>query len=152
MIGNFDFSSQFTYSLGGYAYDGQYAELLRDALGAASNNFSTDILDRWQRPGDITNVPRLSDGADPRKTSASTNFITSTDFIALNNLRVGYTVPQRFISQTGIQTMNVFFSGDNIFMESARNGFFPTASETGNTGRGFYAPVTTLTLGVRVRF
>lgn len=56
---NFDLTAQFIYSLGGYAYDGAYANLMdNDAVG--NNNWSTDILDRWQNPGDITNVPRLS--------------------------------------------------------------------------------------------
>lgn len=151
-ISNFSIAAQFTYSLGGYAYDGQYAELMSDRFGAAGNNFHQDIANRWRQPGDITNVPRLADGLDQTAISTSTRFLTSTDFIALNNLNIGYTVPQKYLENAGIDLVNIWMSGDNLFMKTARNGFLPNTSETGNSGRRLYAPMTTITLGVRVRF
>ncbi|MGB0878947.1 MAG: SusC/RagA family TonB-linked outer membrane protein [Polaribacter sp.] len=151
-IKNFDFSTQFTYSYGGYAYDGQYAELMSDRFGAAGNNFHKDIANRWQNPGDITDVPLLSDNAITNSTSQSTRFITSTDYIALNNARIGYTVPSTFISNAGIDGINVWLSGDNLFTSTARNGFNPSVTETGSSARRIYAPATTVTMGVRVKF
>ncbi|QMU66287.1 MAG: SusC/RagA family TonB-linked outer membrane protein [Flavobacteriaceae bacterium] len=148
----FDFSTQFTYSLGGYAYDGQYAELMSDRFGAAGNNFHTDIRSRWQNPGDITDVPLLSDNAIVNSTSLSSRFITSTDFIALNNARIGYTVPGTFTAKSGIDAINLWVSGDNLFIETARNGFNPSVTEIGSSARRIYAPATTITLGVRVKF
>lgn len=149
---NFDFSTQFLYSLGGWAYDAQYAELLSDRFGAAGNNYHRDILNRWQNPGDITDVPRLSDGIDQNSISQSTRFLVKSDYLALNNARIGYTFSQDLLGSTGIDALNLFVSGDNLFIKSARDGFNPTTSETGNTGRGLYAPLTTVTLGARVRF
>jgi hypothetical protein len=148
----FDFSAQFTYSMGGYAYDGQYAELMQDRFGAGKNNFHTDITDRWRKPGDITNVPRLADATDIQAISASTRFLTKSDYIALNNLKVGYTLNNKMISNLGIESLNVWLAGDNLFQSTARAGFLPNTSETGSSGRALYAPVTTLTLGVRVKF
>ncbi len=147
---NFDFSTQFTYSLGGYAYDAQYAELMSDRRGAASTNYHVDIRNRWQQPGDVTNVPRLADGLD--QNNASDRFITSTDFIALNNARIGYTVPSSFMPNSGIDLINLWVSGDNLFVETAREGFNPSISEIGNSARRQYAPPTTITFGVRVKF
>lgn len=151
-IHDFDISTQFTYSMGGYAYDGQYAELMSDRLGAASNNFHTDIFNRWTQPGDITNVPRLADALDVNAVSGSTRFITKTDFIALNNLKVGYTLDRDVVKKAGMETVNIWLAGDNLFQSTARAGFLPTTSETGGSGRGLYAPMTTVTLGVRVKF
>ena len=148
----FDFSTQFIYSLGGYAYDAQYGELMSDRFGAAGNNFHTDIADRWQRPGDITNVPALTDNAFINGTSTSTRFLTSTDYLALNNARLGYTISEDLLGNTGINYINVFVSGDNLFVKTARDGFLPNTSESGNSGRRLYAPLTTLTAGVRVKF
>jgi hypothetical protein len=54
----FSLSTQFLYSLGGYSYDGAYAQLMHSGL-IGSNNWSTDIYNRWQKPGDITDVPRI---------------------------------------------------------------------------------------------
>jgi TonB-linked SusC/RagA family outer membrane protein len=149
---NWNLSTQFTYSLGGWAYDAQYAELMQDRFGAAGNNYHTDIRNRWQQPGDITNVPRLADGLDQQSISTSTRFLTRSDFLALNNVVLGYTFPKSSLDNMGIDLVNLFVSGDNLFIFSKRDGFNPTTSETGNTGRGLYAPLTTITFGVKVKF
>ncbi|CAL2075128.1 TonB-dependent starch-binding outer membrane protein SusC [Tenacibaculum sp. 190524A05c] len=151
-VGNFDFATQFTYSLGGYAYDNQYAELMSDRFGAAGNNYHTDIRNRWQQPGDITDVPLLSDATVANVTSLSSRFITSTDYIALNNARIGYSVPSSFMENSGIDAINLWVSGDNLFINTAREGFNPSIRETGSSGRRIYAPATTITMGVRVKF
>jgi len=151
-IKNFDFSTQFTYSIGGYAYDGQYGELMSDRFGAAGNNFHKDIANRWQQPGDITNVPLLSDNAIVNGTSRSSRFITSTDYIALNNARIGYTLPNNLIKNSGINGVNIWVSGDNLLIKTAREGFNPSVREVGSSARRIYAPATTITLGVRVKF
>ncbi len=55
----FNLSAQFLYGLGGHSYDFVYSRLMdNDQVG--NNNWHQDILNRWQEPGDITNVPRLS--------------------------------------------------------------------------------------------
>jgi len=150
--GNFNFATQFTYSVGGYAYDGQYAELMSDRFGAVGNNYHSDIANRWQKPGDITNVPLLSDNAIVNGTSNSTRFLTSTDFIALNNINIGYNVPKQYLDKISLSTVNIWLAADNLFNATARNGFLPNTSESGNSGRRLYAPMTTMTLGVRVKF
>ncbi|RKF04584.1 TonB-linked SusC/RagA family outer membrane protein [Tenacibaculum lutimaris] len=150
-IHNFDFSTQFTYSLGGYAYDGAYAALMdNDQVG--NNNWHTDIRNRWQNPGDITDVPRLMSNRNPQVNSLSSRFITSTDYLSLNNLRVGYTIPKKFIENSGVSNVNIWMSGDNLFLLSDRKGFNPSTSETGAANTYRYSPLTTITLGVNVKF
>ena len=150
-VKNFDVSAQFLYSLGGYAYDFVYAALMdNDAIGA--NNWSTDILERWQKPGDLTDVPRLSSGYDTNVGSTSTRFITKSDFLSLNNIRVGYTVPTNFTNRFGISSLNVFATGDNLFLLTARDGFNPSTDEAGTSDWYTYAPLTTYTVGLRVKF
>ncbi|WP_188652737.1 SusC/RagA family TonB-linked outer membrane protein [Yeosuana aromativorans] len=149
---NFNFSTQFTYSIGGWAEDYQYGELMSDRFGVLGSNYHKDIANRWMQPGDITNVPRISDGMDQTASSTSTRFLTKTDYLALNNAMIGYTFPEKFLTNTGINLINVWVSGDNLLMKTARNGFNPTTSESGSSGRRLYAPLTTFTLGVRVKF
>lgn len=145
---NLTLSTQFTYQIGGYGYDSQYSELMTDRFGAAGNNFHTDMRDRWRQPGDITSVPRLADGLDQNASSTSTRFLTRSDFFAFNNFNVAYEFPKKILANTPITRLNVYFTGDNIFINSARDGFFPNTSESGFSGRGLYAPLTTFTLGV----
>ena len=151
-VGNFNFATQFTYSIGGYAYDAQYAELMSDRFGAVGNNFHKDIAKRWRNPGDITDVPALTDNAIVNGTSSSTRFIVSTDYLALNNVNIGYNVPKKYLQKASLNKLNIWLAADNLFNATARNGFLPTTSESGNSGRRLYAPMTTITLGVRVKF
>jgi hypothetical protein len=148
---DFDLSAQFIYSLGGYAYDAAYARLMDNGT-VGSNNWSTDILERWQKPGDITNVPRLSNNYDTNVISSSTRFLTRSDYLNLNNLKIGYTVPTDVTERIGISSLNVFVSGDNLILLSARDGFNPSTDEAGTTSTYRYSPLSTYTVGLRVKF
>lgn len=147
---DFDISSQFAYSLGGYGYDGNYASVL-GSRQAGSNNYHVDIRNRWQNPGDITTVPRIYSNQNVNVNSASTRFLTKSDYLALNNVRVGYTIPSNFLNNTGISNVNIWLSGDNLFLLSSRKGFNPAASIVGSSARYRYSPLSTFTLGVRVK-
>ena len=148
---NFDISSQFIYSIGGYGYDQQYANFMGNGQ-VGGNNWHEDIFNRWQQPGDITSVPRISDNFDNRVNSSSTRFLISSDYLALNNLKVGYTVPSEATNKVGIKNLNIWISGDNLFLLSKRKGYNPTLEETGRSSVYNYSPLTTLTLGIRVKF
>lgn len=150
-VKDFDVSVQFLYSLGGYSYDGAYAILMgNDVVG--NNNWSTDILDRWQKPGDITDVPRLSSNYDVDVNKGSSRFITKSDYLTLNNVRIGYTVPKNLVDKVGISALSIFVSGDNLFLLSARDGFDPSTDEAGASNMYRYSPLSTYTLGLRVKF
>lgn len=141
---------QFLYSLGGYGYDGAYASLMHNgAIG--SNNWHTDILNRWQQPGDVKDVPRLSNNADPNVSSASTRFLTKLNYLTLNNVRLSYAIPSSFLSQYGIGGLSIWVSGDNLWMTSKRDGFNPSTSESGASDTYRYAPLSTVSAGLRVR-
>lgn len=150
-IHNFTVSTLFGYSLGGYAYDGNYANLMgNDQVG--SNNWHTDIRDSWKKEGDITNVPKLISNRNTQVTSRSSRFVTSSDYLSLNNVRVGYSLPNRFIEKSGVQSLDLWVSGDNLYLLSAREGFNPSTSETGASSIYRYSPLSTLSLGVKVKF
>ena len=149
---NFTLTTQFTYQFGGYSFDAQYSELMNDRFGAGASNFHRDIAKRWQNPGDITDVPRISDNFDTQVGGESTRWLISSDFVALNNAQLGYSFPSKFLKNTGIENLNLWISGDNLFVLTKRKGFNPQTSETGNTGRRLYSVPSTITMGVRVKF
>jgi len=150
-IKKFDFSAQFIYSYGGYGFDGNYQDLMdNDQIG--NNNWHTDMRNRWQQPGDITNIPRLDNGTSTNYVSASTRFLTKTDYLAFNNFRVGFTLGERDLPNSGIDNVNIWVSGDNLFLMSERDGFNPTQRESGASERYAYAPLTNFSLGLRVKF
>ena len=149
---NFELSAQFLYSFGGHAYDGAYAGLMSNTE-IGGNNWHTDIEQRWQQPGDVTNVPRLSNNAtgDTNFTSASTRFLTKSDYIALNNIRLGYNFPSDMISSMGLAELGMYVQGDNLWLMSERDGFNPAASYTGQSDTYRYSPLSNITFGLRVK-
>ena len=147
----FTLSTQFLYQLGGYAYDFSYASLMHnDVIGGS--NWHQDILNRWQQPGDITDVPRLSNNIDKNVSSSSTRFLTKSDYLALNNVRLGYDLPTNFVENIGLSYANIFVSGDNLMLLSERKGFNPSVHIAGESDWYTYSPLSTVTAGVRVRF
>lgn len=150
---NFSLSTQFSYSIGGYAYDSNYRWLMGNGR-VGSDNWHTDIRDRWQQPGDITNIPRLSDdySADAQFDATSTRFLTKADYLSLNNLQLGYTFDESKLEDIGISRLNVYVSGDNLLLFSRRDGFNPATSESGNSDIYRYSPMTTYSVGLKVQF
>lgn len=155
---NFDFTTQVGYSIGGYGYDYAYAALMDTGNSIGNGNFHKDIHNRWQQPGDVTNVPRLAstfgnDASFGRNTSSS-RFITSTDYLSLNNIRVGYTLPSKYAETLGFSNANFYVSGDNLLVWTKRAGFnAQTLDDTNSFVAGNnYIPMSTLTFGVKVQF
>lgn len=146
-----DLSVQFLYSLGGYSYDAAYASLMDDG-SVGNNNWSTDILKRWQKPGDVTNVPALTDAYNASVNLTSSRFITKADYLALNNVRLSYTFPKALFSKLGLDNLSVWVSGDNLYLASHRKGFNPAISESGASSIYTYSPLSTLSAGLRVKF
>ncbi|HET7896218.1 MAG TPA: hypothetical protein VFL47_01065, partial [Flavisolibacter sp.] len=140
------------YSFGGYAYDYAYAALMHNGL-IGSNNWSVDIRNRWQKPGDITEVPRLSNNYDANVSSTSSRFLTKANYVTLNNVRLGYTLPANWLQKTGIiESATFFVSGDNLWLLSERRGFNPSTAESGASDTYRYSPLSTITFGVNARF
>ena len=111
-----------------------------------------DMRDRWMEPGDITSVPRLYSNDNVQVVSTSTRFLQKSDYLSLNNVRLGYNVPKEFLTKLGISGINLWVSGDNLFLLSSRTGYIPTTSLTGETDRYTYQPVSNYTLGARIIF
>jgi len=151
-IHNFTYGLQFTYQFGGWAYDNNYREFFERGFPTASGALHADIRDRWQQPGDITNVPRLANGSIPQEVGQSDRFIIKSDYLALNSVNLGYNLPSKFLDKTGIDNVNIYFSADNLFITTARQGYNPTVREAGFTARNIYAPLSSFTLGMRLKF
>lgn len=157
----FELNVQMLYSFGGYAYDYVYAGLM-DNTDVGGNNWHTDIFNRWQAEGDITNVPRLSNDFDPNVNSTSSRFLTKANYLVLNNVRLSYTLPEKFIERVGLGGISIWVSGDNLWINTARDGFNPSTAEAGSSNdtdsetaatssRYQYSPLSTLTAGLRIK-
>lgn len=150
---NFDLAVQMLYSFGGYAYDGAYAGLMSNRT-VGSNNWHKDIFGRWQEAGDITDIPRISHDAtdDQNVNSVSTRFLTKADYLALNNIRLGYNFDESLIGSWGLSGLGIWVSADNLWYNSARSGFYPSTAEAGQSSTYRYSPLSTISAGLRAKF
>ncbi|WP_278624947.1 TonB-dependent receptor [Parabacteroides gordonii] len=126
----FDLGLTFTYSLGGYSFDKAGTLIETDGSKEKSYNLPVYALDRWQKPGDITDVPRfvLEQGAGPQNSS---RYIHSTDHIRLKNLTLGFTLPGQWIQKALIENARIYFSGTNLLTWAKWNQYDPEVPVNG---------------------
>ena len=147
----FELSAQVIYGIGGYGYDYVYAGLMgNDRVGTM--NWHKDIEQRWTASGQETQVPRLSATYDTNVNSPSTRFLTKRDYLGLNNVRLSYSFPKRWTEKVKIEKSSIWVSGDNLYLSTARKGYFPIGDEAGESGRSQYIPLSTIMAGVNIHF
>jgi len=90
-----------------------------------------DNLRRWQKPGDITDVPR-TDGININNyRDGAGRFLEDGSFIRLRSLNLGYTLPTSIVEKAKIERVRFFFSGTNLFLWTKYTGADPEASSSG---------------------
>ncbi len=151
---NISLSALFYYQLGGKMYDTTYSNLMTPNY-RSYNTLSTGILARWQNPGDITNVPRISDGSDATDLIGeySTRWLVSSNLLELASITLSYEFPRKLVKKWGLGSLTVYASGDNLFQVTARQGLYPRQYESGYTNNGdTYAPARAFTAGINLSF
>ncbi len=128
---NFDINAQFTFSFGGKILDYTYAGLM-NSLSRPGDQLSVDIANRWQQPGDITDVPKLTSGNNDYN-GTSTRFLFDNDFIRLKALTVGYNLPVSLVKRIGMANCRVYLQADNIWTYQSHKGIDPEQNMAGTT-------------------
>ena len=90
-------------------------------------NTNRDILNRWTPSNTNTNLPTLMSSKTTR-TNAYTHFseyntysmldiwVRSQNYCRLQSLRLGYKIPQKALTRTGINSASVSFEGRNLWV------------------------------------
>ncbi|MGB0870821.1 MAG: SusC/RagA family TonB-linked outer membrane protein [Flavobacteriales bacterium] len=149
---NFDLNINIQAEYGASTYNnaGQYMSANADYF----DNQTTDQLNSWKNPGDITDIPeaRLFGG---NGTSHSTRYLEKSDFIRLKYLTFGYTFPKSKLKKLKIEGIRVYLSGMNLLTWTNYNGYDPeTKVDSDRPGEVFYtAPAARIySIGVNVNF
>jgi len=109
---NWDFGVLFTFQIGGSIYD--------DGEKFQMNNMGTwnlknKVLDRWQKPGDITDVPRITLGKSGiNQARNTTEYLHDAGFLRLKNINVGYTFSGDFLRKFHIRDARIFAQATNL--------------------------------------
>lgn len=129
---NLDLGFMFRFSGGNSIFNSTRRELVNQNF----NNNSTEILGRWQsvdNPGDGW-TPRLyaaSNTSTNLSGSASTRFVEDGDFISLDNITLGYTLPRMLMDKIGVENFRFFVQGQNIWLISDYKGINPEMETNG---------------------
>jgi len=143
---NFDFSFNTAYSLGGKIYESNYRGLME--IQYAGNNFSTDVLRRWQKPGDVTDVPRVELNG---QYTVNDRFLINASYLSIKNVTLGYTLPRRIAYKLGMAHARVFCTADNLYLFSHLDGMDPQYNFTGGSDYT-YTPTKTIACGLDINF
>jgi TonB-linked SusC/RagA family outer membrane protein len=88
----------------------------------ASNN------DRWQAPGDITDVPR-PDGVNVNNyRDGGSRWLEDGSFLRLRSLNIGYNVPTPYLQKLKIEALRLFLQGTNLLTFTKYTGLDPESS------------------------
>lgn len=127
-----DFSLNVTYSGGNKIMNGTRGTLLDQRF----YNNSTEALDRWTTPGQVTDVPRLvyndviSNGSSGFSISDNAE---KADFLRLQQVVVGYRLPKAFLSKIDISSVRLYAQASNLFLITSYSGTDPESSSNGNS-------------------
>ncbi|NEM97430.1 SusC/RagA family TonB-linked outer membrane protein [Pontibacter burrus] len=124
---DFDIGVFFQFSGGNKILNQTRAGLMTNYM----NNNLNEIKDRWQKPGDITDVPRLY-LQDNVSTRLSTRWLEDGDFLRLRQLSIGYNVPSELTDKAGISTLRLYAQAQNVFVLTAYKGFDPEVNTNRN--------------------
>lgn len=87
-------------------------------------------LKRWQKPGDITDVPRVTAYGHNYTLEQNSRFLEDGSFIKLSLLSLGYSIPKAILSKAHIQNLRVFVTGSNLFFITKYTGPDPEVNVT----------------------
>lgn len=141
-----DLSILTTYSIGGKIYESLYNSSMN--LTYLSSTWHRHALRRWQKPGDITDVPRIEINGFGYATD---RYLVNASYFAIKNITLGYSLPRNLVTRAGLQNVRLFTSVDNLALWSHLDGMDPQYNFGGSTNYD-YVPNRTWTIGLEVRF
>jgi len=108
----FDLRIFFQFVYGNEIYN--EAGRFMSANGDWVDNQTKDQMNRWQKPGDITDIPQARFG-ESNGTRASSRWIYDGSYLRLKDVSVGYTFPKKLTQKINIERARIFVSGLNLF-------------------------------------
>ena len=148
----FDFSVNFSYQLGGKAYDSGYANYMSSPTQGAGvgQTFHKDIWKSWSADNK-TDIP-IFQYNETYSAGTSDRFLTDASYLNIENINVGYTIPAKITNKWGISSVRVYAACENVWYWSARQGFDPRYSFTGATNYTNYTQVRSFSGGLTFKF
>jgi TonB-linked SusC/RagA family outer membrane protein len=139
----FDLTAAFNYSIGNDVYNANKIEFTTSNQNGQYRNLSTIMADgnRWTNldpvSGQLVTDPVQLDALNANTTMWSpymSRYVFSDwavedgSFLRLNTLTLGYTVPEKLISQIGLTNLRFYATANNVFIITDYSGLDPEVS------------------------
>ncbi len=119
-----------------------------------TNRFAA-TLDRWTGEGTSDSEPRVTFVDSNNNRRASDRYVEDGSFVRIQNVQLGYTLPESFYNKSGFTKLRFYAQVKNAMTFTNYSGYDPEIS-TGvlDTGvdRGYYPQPRIWSLGVNVKF
>jgi TonB-dependent starch-binding outer membrane protein SusC len=136
-------NANFSYFTGSQVYNNERANLENPIYYV--DNVASDLANEWQRPGQVTNIPR----PDNDFYYETTRFLERNSFVRLRNLSLSYELPRSLLGKAKIKGARFYVQGTNLFTFTQFRGRDPEISRSIVDGAQYPALKTT-TIGVRI--
>lgn len=152
----FELSGLLYYNYGNHVSDAWGGFLLSD--GANPNfNRSKAQLQRWQKPGDITDVPKYIHNSARNTQAVSSRFVYQGDYIRLRDVTIAYTIGNNILNKIGhnpISSIKVYLRGTNLWTWVKDKRVYFDPENNGVTGINDLQVLTTKTIlgGINITF
>jgi TonB-dependent starch-binding outer membrane protein SusC len=141
----FDFFFQFVKQVGTNYLFGQYIP------GAPNTNQPTYLLNRWQKPGDITGIRAFtrdfSNGNNYGAANQSDKAYSDASYVRLKNISISWGLPKTWQTKVRLGECSLFLQGQNLLTITKFKGIDPE-----NQSVLSLPPLKVLTVGVKVGF
>ncbi len=145
---SFDLSILTFFSVGGKIYDAGQAQLLH--MGAnRGQQLTADVYRAWQKPGDITDVPRFQDRNTFLFQNTSTRFLYDGSYARLKNVALGYRLPKTVLERINVTSARIYVSGENMATWAKHKGMDPEVAISGLPNNQIPI-IKTFTIGINV--
>ncbi|ANE49736.1 SusC/RagA family TonB-linked outer membrane protein [Flavisolibacter tropicus] len=109
--------AQLNYQYGNYLFNQWDFIFLGDGAFFGLNH-DRKQLERWQKPGDVTDVPKFIAGNASSSNQTSTRYLYKGDFIRLRNVTLGFDLPSQWAKKAQLTTARLYFRGTNLWTKT----------------------------------
>ena len=148
----FTLEFQFNYQFGNLVQDTWASYYLGAGFNAGFNKVLR-VLDRWQKPGDVTDIPKYIEGGNKSFHSFSSVYLAEGDFIRLRNIQLGYDLPKSFLTKIKVENASFYVRGTNLWtwVGDKKLGWDPEEGVSSQTNLDVLIPKA-ITFGVNLGF
>ncbi len=132
MYQGFDLSVFFQFVYGNQVYNDGGRFQSNNASGFFDNQ-TKDQMRRWQKPGDITDVPR-ADLLSDVGTQTSSRYMSDASYLRLKTVTLGYNFASGLIENVNLRSLRLFVTVQNLLTFTDYKGWDPEVNYLG-TGR-----------------